>query len=113
MLKVAFIYLVPLTGWVSNPVLVDKKQGMVCVCIDFRDLIRHVLKIISLHILLIRLSMTVWGMRFSPSLYDFSSYNKITIHPKDQHKTNFIYPRSTFAYKNMPFGLKNVGLTFQ
>lgn len=37
-LKVGFIYPVPLTEWVSNPVPVDKKQGMSHVCIDFRDL---------------------------------------------------------------------------
>jgi hypothetical protein len=30
LLKVGFIYLVPLTEWVSNPVLVDKKQGTIC-----------------------------------------------------------------------------------
>ena len=29
LLKVGFIYLVPLTKWVSNPVLVDKNQGTI------------------------------------------------------------------------------------
>ena len=43
----------------------------------------------------------------------FSGYNQITIHPEDQHKTAFICPWGTFAYKKMPFGLKNVGATFQ
>ena len=43
----------------------------------------------------------------------FSSYNQITIHPEDQHKTNFICPWGTVAYKKMPFGLKNDGATFQ
>lgn len=43
----------------------------------------------------------------------FSGYNQITIHPKDQHKTTFICPWGTFAYKKMPFGLKNAGATFQ
>ena len=37
-LKDGFIYLVPLTEWVSNPILVDKKHGTICVCTDFRDL---------------------------------------------------------------------------
>jgi hypothetical protein len=40
-------------------------------------------------------------------------YNQIQIHPEDQHKTNFIYPWGTFAYKNMSFGLQNVGVAFQ
>lgn len=44
---------------------------------------------------------------------DFSSYNQINISLSDQHKTTFICPWGTFAYKKLPFGLKNVGATFQ
>ena len=43
----------------------------------------------------------------------FTGYNKITIRLEDQHKTTFICPWDTFSYKQMPFGLKNVGDTFQ
>jgi hypothetical protein len=43
----------------------------------------------------------------------FLGYNEIQIKPKDQHKTTFIYPWGTFSYRKMPFGLKNVGATFQ
>ena len=43
----------------------------------------------------------------------FSGYNQIQIKPDDQHKTTFICPWGTFAYRKMPFGLKNVGATFQ
>lgn len=43
----------------------------------------------------------------------FSGYNQISIRPEDQHKTTFICPWGTFAYKKMPFGLKNVRATFQ
>jgi hypothetical protein len=39
-LKESFIYLVPLTDWVSNIVPVTKKQGMIHVCIDYRDINR-------------------------------------------------------------------------
>ena len=42
-----------------------------------------------------------------------SWYNKIQIKLEDQHKTSFICPWAKFAYKKMPFGLKNVGATFQ
>ena len=38
LLKAGFIYPVPLTVWVSNVVPVNKKQGTIRVCIDFRDL---------------------------------------------------------------------------
>jgi hypothetical protein len=37
-LKYDFIYPVPLTEWVSNLVLVAKKQGTIRVCVDYRDL---------------------------------------------------------------------------
>jgi hypothetical protein len=48
------------------------------------------------------------------SLMDgFSGYNQINIFPADQHKTAFICPWGTFAYQKLPFGLKNVGATFQ
>jgi hypothetical protein len=43
----------------------------------------------------------------------FSGYNQIQIKPEDQHKTTFICMWGTFAYRKMPFGLKNVGATFQ
>jgi hypothetical protein len=43
----------------------------------------------------------------------FSGYNKIQIKPEDQHKTVFICPWGTFAYRKMPFGLKNIEATFQ
>ena len=43
----------------------------------------------------------------------FSRYNQIQIKPEDQHNTAYIFPWGTFAYRKMPFGLKNVGATFQ
>jgi hypothetical protein len=43
----------------------------------------------------------------------FSSYNQIQVHPTDQYKTAFTTPWGTFAYRIMPFGLKNAGATFQ
>ena len=43
----------------------------------------------------------------------FSGYNQIQIKLGDQHKMTFICPWGTFMYKKIPFGLKNVGATFQ
>ena len=42
-----------------------------------------------------------------------SGYNHITTRSEDQHKTTFICPWGTFSYNKMPFGLKNIGATFQ
>jgi len=43
----------------------------------------------------------------------FSGYSQIQIHLADQYKTSFTTPWGTFAYHVMPFGLKDVGATFQ
>jgi hypothetical protein len=38
LLKAGFIYPVALTDWVSNLVPIDKKQGTIRVCVDYRDI---------------------------------------------------------------------------
>lgn len=43
----------------------------------------------------------------------FFGYNQINIRPQDQSKTTFICLWGTFAYRKLPFGLKNVGATFK
>ncbi|RDX94593.1 Retrovirus-related Pol polyprotein from transposon 17.6, partial [Mucuna pruriens] len=43
----------------------------------------------------------------------YSSYNENRIHPQDKAKTTFIIGMRTFCYKVMPFGMKNVGATYQ
>jgi hypothetical protein len=43
----------------------------------------------------------------------FSGYNQVDVHPDDQEKTAFTTPWGTFMYSKMPFGLMNVGATFQ
>ena len=43
----------------------------------------------------------------------FSSYNQIKLNEADQEKTSFVTSQGLFCYKVMPFGLKNVGATYQ
>ena len=43
----------------------------------------------------------------------FSGYNQILVHLEDQEKTAFTTPWGTFMYAMMPFGMMNVGETFQ
>ena len=43
----------------------------------------------------------------------YSSYNQISLDPKDQEKTTFTCPIGTFAYRRMPFELCNAPATFQ
>ena len=43
----------------------------------------------------------------------FSGYNQILVHLEDQEKTMCTTTWGTFMYAKMPFGLMNVGATFQ
>ena len=43
----------------------------------------------------------------------FSGYQHIPMHPLDVEKTSFIMPHGLYCYNVMPFGLKNVGATYQ
>ena len=43
----------------------------------------------------------------------YSGYNQIVVDQEDQPKTTFTTPWGTFMYGKMPFGLMNVGATFQ
>jgi len=43
----------------------------------------------------------------------FSGYNQIRMVPKDAKKTAFRTPIGNFYYTVIPFGLKNVGATYQ
>ena len=43
----------------------------------------------------------------------FSGYNQIKMDEEDQEKTAFIISQGLYCYKAMPFGLKNVGATYQ
>ncbi len=38
LLKAGFIYPFTLTEWVSNTIAIDKKQGTIRVCINYRDI---------------------------------------------------------------------------
>ena len=43
----------------------------------------------------------------------FFGYNQIQIRKEDRYKNAFITPSGTLSYQVIPFGLKNVGATFQ
>jgi hypothetical protein len=112
-LKSGFIYHVPLTDWVSNIVPVTKKQGTIHICIDYRDINRACPKDNYPTPFIDQIVDDCAGSEIFSFMDGFSGYNQINILPSDQHKTAFICPWGTFAYKKLPFGLKNVGATFQ
>ena len=106
LLKSDFIYPIPLTEWVSNPILVDKNQGAIRICTDFHDLNRAYPKDNFPTPFIDHIFDECAGSEVSSFMDDFFGYNHIQIKPEDQHKTAFICPWGTFAYRKMPFGLK-------
>jgi len=42
-----------------------------------------------------------------------AGYNQIQMTPEDQEATTLRIPKGIFCYKVIPFGLKNVGATYQ
>jgi hypothetical protein len=98
---------------VSNPVAINKKQGTIRVCTDFCDLNKACPKDNFPTPFINQIIDEFVGCEAFSFMDGFSGYNQIQIKLEDQHKTTFICPWGTFAYRKMPFGLKNVGATFQ
>src|SRR3954467_7516283 len=99
--------------WLANIVPVPKKDGKVRMCVDYRDLNRASPKDdFPLSHIDVLVDNTAQCKVFS-FMDGFSGYNQIKMAPEDMEKTTFTTPWGTFCYKVMPFGLKNVGATYQ
>jgi hypothetical protein len=113
LLKASFIYPVALTEWVSNPVPIDKKGGSIRICVDYRDINKACPKDNFPTPFVDQIVDDCASSEIFSLMDGFSGYNQINIAPEDQHKKTFICPWGTFAYRKLPFGLKNAGATFQ
>ena len=113
LLEGGFIYLIPLTDWVSNIVIVTKKQGTIRVCVDYRDINKACPKYNYPTPYIDQIIDDYAGNEMFSFMDGFSKYNQIKKLPTDQPKTTFICPWGKFAYCKLPFELKNVGATFQ
>ena len=99
--------------WLSNPVVVKKKNGKWRVCIDFTDLNKACPKDLFLLPKIDQLVDATSGHQRMSFLDAFQGYHQIALNEEDQEKTVFIIPRGIFCYRVMPFGLKNAGSTYQ
>ena len=113
LLKAQFIREVYYPDWLANVVLVKKSNRKWRMCVDFTDLNKACPKdsfpLPSIDALVDFTS----GYELLSFMDAFSSYNQILMHPENQENTLFINDRGLYCYKVMPFGLKNVGVTYQ
>lgn len=91
MLKAGFIYPIPLTDWVSNIVPVNKKQGTIQLCVDYRDINKACPNNYPTPYIDQIVDDCARNENFSFT-NGFSGYNQINILPADQYKTTFICP---------------------
>jgi hypothetical protein len=113
LLSAKIIFLVRHTQWVSNLIPILKKNGEIRLCVDFRNLNKVSDKDNYPVPPMEQILQQVSGFERLSLLDGFSGYNQVLMSPLDQLKTTFRTPWGTYAYHKMPFGLINVGATFQ
>ncbi|KAA0063066.1 uncharacterized protein E6C27_scaffold468G001830 [Cucumis melo var. makuwa] len=113
LIEVGFIREVKYLKWIANIVPVRKKNGQLRVCVNFRDLNNACPKDdFPLPITEIMVDATT-GYEALSFMDRSSEYNKIQMALSDEEMTAFRTPKGIYCYKVMPFGLKNVGTTYQ
>ncbi|GJR76607.1 reverse transcriptase domain-containing protein [Tanacetum coccineum] len=99
--------------WISNPVLVKKCDGTWRMCIDFKNLNSacpkdyYPLSNIDYKV------ESVMGFKYKCFLDAYNGYHQIQMAREDEEKTAFYTEQGTYCYTKMPFGLKNIGATYQ
>ena len=93
--------------------MVKKKTGKWRVCVNFTDLNKACPKDpFSMPRIDQLVDATIGHSRMS-FLDAFQGYHQIPLALDDQERTAFVTPIGNYHYKVMPFGLKNVGATYQ
>ena len=99
--------------WLANTVVVKKKSGKWRVCVDFTDLNKACPKDPFPMPKIDQLVDAIVGHPRMSFLDAFQGYHQIPLALDDQEKTAFVTPIGNYHYKVIPFGLKNVGSTYQ
>ena len=82
-------------------------------CIDFADLNQAYQKDSLLLPKIDQLVDLTTGHKLLSLMDTLSGYNQILMDEEDQEKTSFVTSQRLYCYKVMPFGLKNIGATYQ
>jgi hypothetical protein len=98
--------------WLANPVLVRKKSGKWRMCVDYTSLNKACPKDPFPLPRIDQVVDSTSGCETLCFLDAYSGYHQITME-SDQLATSFITPFGSYCCVSMPFGLKNVGATYQ
>ena len=94
--------------WASPAVLVLKKNGKWCLCVDFRKLNDITIKDPKIREIFDALK----DAKIFSSIDLFSGYHQIPMWSEDMEKTFFTTKFGNYYLKVMPFGLTNAPVTF-
>jgi len=99
--------------WTSNIVVISKKDGSLCFCVEYRKrnsvTRRDAYPLPRIDSCLDALS----GAQFFSAFDLRSSYHQVPLDMKDADKTTFIVRTCTYRFRRVPFGLCSAGSTFQ
>jgi transposase InsO family protein len=99
--------------WVSNVVVVGKKDGTLRFCIDYR-MLNNITRKDAYPLPRIGDCLDALGGAKYFSAFDLrSGYHQVEMAEKDKDKTSFVTRTGTYRYKVMSFGLCNAPATFQ
>ena len=112
MLEARFIREVIHPEWLANPVVVPKANVKLRMCVDYTDLNKACPKNPFPLPRIDQVVDSMAGCELLCFLDAYSGYHQISMARVDDEKTSFTTPVGTYCYVCMPFGLKNVGLTF-
>ncbi|XP_024190490.1 uncharacterized protein LOC112194490 [Rosa chinensis] len=113
LIDASFIQEVKYPTWLASIVPLNKKNGQICICIDYRDLNDTCPKDefpLPITELLVDATTGYGALSFMDG---FAGCNKIKMAPEDEELTAFRTPKGVYCYTIMPFGLKNAGATYQ
>ncbi|GKA18998.1 reverse transcriptase domain-containing protein [Tanacetum coccineum] len=99
--------------WISNPVMVKKHDGSWRMCVDFTDLNKACPQDCYPLPEIDRKVKSLCGYPFKCFLDAYKGYHQIQMTESDEEKTAFHTSQGVYCYTKMPFGLKNVGATYQ
>jgi len=113
LLEAKFKWEVHYSTWLANVVMVQKGSGAWRMCIDYTDLHKACTKDSFSLSRIYQLVDTTSRHQMLSFMDAYTGYNQIKMNPADEEATVFQTDKRLYYYRVIPFGLKNVGASYQ